>query len=111
MSTSSKKPGDQLQDNLTGNSDIKENDEWEYELPLEEDAFIPLEEWSKSPEINQEKEVSAAKQIKNTIETIAAEAKNMKNCPYCSNEIELDAVKCDHCGRRLNQKAAKRIFL
>jgi len=111
MSTSSEKLRDQLQDNVTGNSGIKENDEWGYELPQEDDAFIPVEEWSKSPEINQEKEVSVAKQIKNTIATISAEVKNTKNCPYCSNEIGLDAVKCDHCGRRLNPKTAKRIFL
>ena len=36
---------------------------------------------------------------------------DMKKCRYCSREIPFDAVKCEHCGRTLNQRKAKRIIL
>ena len=44
-------------------------------------------------------------------ETNTIDLNNMEKCPYCFREIEFDAVKCDYCGRKLNQQPAKRVIL
>jgi hypothetical protein len=36
---------------------------------------------------------------------------DMQNCRYCSREIKSDAVKCEYCGRTLNQRTDKQILL
>jgi hypothetical protein len=79
-----------------------------YEISPEGDTFIPEEEWSKLQEINKKEEVYIAKQTKRTIETVEAD---MKTCRYCSREIKSDAVKCEHCGRTLSERTARKIFL
>ena len=79
-----------------------------YEMPPEGDIFIPVEEWSKLQEINEKKEVSITKQIKKTIETVATD---VKNCPYCNQEIKIDAVECIHCGEWLNKEITRRVFI
>lgn len=30
-----------------------------------------------------------------------------KKCPYCSEEIDADAIKCKHCGEYLTRDAKK----
>jgi hypothetical protein len=85
-----------------------------YEMPQEGNTFIPEEGWSKLQEINQKEEVSIAKQIKRTIDTIEmikTVDDDMKNCRYCSREIKSDAVKCEYCGRTLTQRTAKKIHI
>ena len=79
-----------------------------YEMPPEGDIFIPVEEWSKLQEINEKKEVSITKQIKKTIETVATD---VKNCPYCNQEIKIDAVECIHCGEWLNKEITRGVFI
>ena len=79
-----------------------------YEIPQGEDSLIPLEEWSMPQEINRKEEVSVAKQIKSTIETVE---NDIKNCRYCSREIKSDAVRCEYCGRTLTERTAKKIFV
>ena len=80
-----------------------------YEIPPEGDTFIPVEEWSKLQEINKKEEVSIAKQIKKTIETVEAD---MKNCRYCSRKIKSDAVKCEYCGRTLSgELTVRKVFI
>lgn len=131
MPAYSDNPKNQIQEN---NSSTAKSNENEYRLPREADAFIPIEEWSKvqetnryepqqeaeafisvdkwaNPEINKKEEVSIAKDTGNTLETIAFKFENAKNCRFCHNEIKSDAVKCDHCGRMLTERTAKRIFL
>ena len=39
-----------------------------------------------------------------------SEGDDMKTCRYCSREISSDAVKCEYCGRTLDQRTTKRIF-
>ncbi len=36
---------------------------------------------------------------------IISDAKGVKNCPFCAEEILAVAVKCKHCGSDLNQEA------
>jgi len=80
-----------------------------YEMPPEGNTFIPAEEWSNLQENNKkEKEVSIAKQINRTIETVGTD---MKNCRYCSREIKSDAVKCEHCGRTLSERTTRKVFI
>ena len=33
----------------------------------------------------------------------------MKQCPYCAEEIQKDAIKCKHCGEMLSQKILKEL--
>ena len=79
-----------------------------YEIPPEEDILIPVEEWSKLQEINKKEEVSIAKQIKMTMETVEA---TVKNCPYCNQQIKADAVECKNCGEWLNPEITKRVII
>jgi hypothetical protein len=80
-----------------------------YERMQKDDTFISEEKWSKLQEINKKEEVSIAKQIKKTIETVEAD---MKNCRYCSRKIKSDAVKCEYCGRTLSgELTVRKVFI
>jgi uncharacterized membrane protein YvbJ len=35
----------------------------------------------------------------------------MKNCPYCAEQIKLDAIKCKHCQSDLGKNNSKKIIL
>ena len=35
--------------------------------------------------------------------------KKSKKCPYCAEDINLEAVKCKHCGTMLSQNNNKRV--
>jgi hypothetical protein len=112
MPISSKKLRNQLPKDATENNfSIGEGSEYLYELPQEEDAFIPVEEWSKCKEINKKEEAPATKHKKMTIENVEDKHQNMKNCRFCSKEINSNAVKCQYCGRILTERTNKRIFI
>jgi hypothetical protein len=112
MPVSSKKLGNQLSKDATeNNSSILEGSEYLYELPQEEDAFIPIEEWSKCQEIIKKEEDSMTKHKKMNIEKMENKHQNMKNCRFCSKEINSNAVKCEYCGRILTERTNKRIFV
>jgi hypothetical protein len=112
MPISSKKLKNQLPKDATeNNSSVKKDSEYLYELPQDEDAFIPIEEWSKCQEIIKKEETSITKHKKITIEKVEDTHQNMKNCRFCSKEINSNAVKCEHCGRILTERTNKRIFV
>jgi len=79
-----------------------------YERIQKDDVFISVEEWSNLQEINKKEEISIAKQIKKTIETVEAD---MKNCRYCNQKIKTDAVECIHCGELFNQEITRKVFI
>ena len=79
-----------------------------YERIQKDDVFISVEEWSNLQEINKKEEISIAKQIKKTIETVEAD---MENCRYCNQKIKTDAVECIHCGELFNQEITRKVFI
>lgn len=110
MSASFKKRRDQSQDNITQNFPVKDDHPWEYELPQEDDAFIPMEEWSKLPDVKKEKKTVADNRIK-TPATTTDELKQVSHCPHCSKEIEANAAQCWYCGRTVYRQTGKKVFL
>jgi hypothetical protein len=44
-------------------------------------------------------------------DAMIAKKDNMKHCRYCSREIEADAEQCAFCGKKLDRRTNKRIFL
>ena len=112
MPTSSKKIRHQLQSDAAHSHFSIENDpQHEYELPREEDAFIPVDEWSQCQEIAEKENVSSAGKTKQYLETIDNKTPDKKNCRFCSKEINSNAEKCEHCGRILTERTTKRIFV
>ena len=109
MSISSKKLINKLPEVAAGNnSSVLEGSSYLYELPQEDDAFIPMEEWSKC---HKKEEISITKHEKINIDMINNRHQNMKNCRFCSKEINSNAVKCEYCGRILTERTNKRIFI
>jgi ribosomal protein L37AE/L43A len=112
MPTSSQKTRHQLQsDAAHSHFSIENGPQHEYELPREEEAFIPVEEWSQCQEIAEKGKVSNTEKTKNNLETIEDKTPDKKNCRFCSKEINSNSEKCEHCGRILTERTTKRIFV
>jgi len=111
MSASSRKQRDQFPDNIIQDPSVQNDHQWGYELPQEEDAFIPMDQWSNVPEIDKKQKNIVDNRIENKIETTADESKIVKKCPNCGKEIKTNAAECGYCGRSVYQQTGKKVFL